>query len=174
MNNLEIQAIQTYQDIGGSLVVWATPKILTNIISSPEALADYLSEKWGITLGLDMIVDLNISNQPYLAYSTTYGQHPIVDKLGTLATLFPYARSVTTSGNPEDISLALLVSTSENAWAETELTGAGNNQVSPDEGKDLIGPVSLAYAGINNSTSARIVVVGNAEFATNALLFTIW
>lgn len=168
LSNLEIQAFQTYQDNGGSLVVWATPKILTNIGASPEALAEYLSEKWGITLGLDMIVDLNISNQPYLAFSTTYGRHPIVEKLGTLATLFPYARSVTTSGNPEEISLTLLVSTSENSWAETELTGPGNNQVSPDEGKDLIGPVSIAYAGTKDTTGARIVVVGNAEFATNA------
>jgi ABC-type uncharacterized transport system involved in gliding motility auxiliary subunit len=168
LNNSEIKAIQAYQDNGGSLVVWATPKILTNIGTSTEALSDFLLTKWDLSLGLDMIVDLNITDQPYLAYGTTHGKHPIVDKLGTLATIFPYARSVTTSENPEGITLTMLVSTSENSWAETELTGLGNNQVSPDEGKDLLGPVSLAYAGINNSTGARIVVVGNAEFATNA------
>jgi ABC-type uncharacterized transport system involved in gliding motility auxiliary subunit len=164
----EIRAIQAYQDNGGSLVVWATPKILTNIGTSTETLSDYLFSEWDLSLGLDMIVDLNITDQPYLAYGTTYGQHPIVENLGTLATIFPYARSVTTSGNPLDSTLTMLVSTSKNSWAETELTGLGNNQVSPDEGKDLLGPVSLAYAGINNSTGARIVVVGNAEFATNA------
>jgi len=163
----EIQVLQTYQDAGGSLIIWSTPKILTDIGDSPEHLAGFLSNAWGLQLGLDMIVDLNI-DPPIIAYGATYGQHPITEQISTLATLFPRARSVTTPGSPPNITLTPLVSTAENSWAETDITSLEGNQVSPDEGKDLLGPVTLAFAGENTLSGARLVVVGNAEFITNA------
>ena len=167
LNETELQVLKNYQDAGGALVIWSTPKILTDIGESTESLANYLSTNWGIALGNDMIVDLNI-DPPIIAYGATYAQHPITDNMTTLATLFPRARSVTSPGSPENVNLTLLISTAENSWAETEMSSLENNQVSPDEGKDLLGPVPLAYAGENSNTGARIVVVGNAEFATNA------
>lgn len=163
----EISLLKSYQDAGGSVVVWSKPKILTEIGQDEETLAAYISSNWGLQLGDDMIVDLNI-DPPIIAYGASYGKHPITENISTTATLFPRARSLTPAGSPENVTLTPLVSTSENSWAETELNGLDNNQVSPDAEKDLIGPVTLAYAGENNISGARIVVVGNVEFASNA------
>jgi ABC-type uncharacterized transport system involved in gliding motility auxiliary subunit len=163
----EIEAIKTYQDSGGALIVWSTPKVLTKIEETNEGFENFLSTYWGISLGNDMIVDLNI-DPPIIAYGSTYGKHPITENLATLATLFPRAHSVTALNALDNISLTLLVSTGENSWAETEISSIENNQVSPDADKDIIGPVPLAFAGENSVTDSKIVVVGNAEFAANA------
>jgi ABC-type uncharacterized transport system involved in gliding motility auxiliary subunit len=163
----EIEAIKTYQDSGGALIVWSTPKVLTKIEETNEGFENFLSTYWGISLGNDMIVDLNI-DPPIIAYGSTYGKHPITENLATLATLFPRAHSVTAPNALDNISLTLLVSTGENSWAETEISSIENNQVSPDADKDIIGPVPLAFAGENSVTDSKIVVVGNAEFAANA------
>jgi ABC-type uncharacterized transport system involved in gliding motility auxiliary subunit len=96
----------------------------------------------------------------------------ITEKIRGLVSIYPTARSV----QPEEDSafnLVRLVETSEQSWAETDLealqAAAGQNpQIQPDEGVDLIGPVTLAVTGEDAARQARIAVFGDAEFATNA------
>lgn len=168
-SDAEISALKAYQNAGGSLIIWSTPPLLQQMDGTVDLLAGYLNEAWGLILGNNLIVDLNV-NPPSVAYGASYGNHAITSKLGTMATLFPRAQSVTAPTTPSDVTVTLLVSTSQNSWAETDMTSIQNNQVSPDKNTDLLGPVSLAYAGTNNVTNARIVVIGNAEFASNSVI----
>jgi ABC-type uncharacterized transport system involved in gliding motility auxiliary subunit len=68
-----------------------------------------------------------------------------------------------------------LVLTSPQSWAETNLealTATGEEaeqmQIGPDEGEDIIGLVPLAVAADNYSSGARVVVFGDAEFASDS------
>jgi ABC-type uncharacterized transport system involved in gliding motility auxiliary subunit len=59
------------------------------------------------------------------------------------------------------------VNTRENSWGETDfqsLTAGG--QVGLDE-SEVQGPLTLALAGENNTSKARVVVFGTSAFATD-------
>ena len=67
----------------------------------------------------------------------------------------------------EGITQTELILTSQQSWAETDIASINSGQVAPDEGIDLMGPVSLAVAASNATSGARVLVVGDAEFVTN-------
>jgi hypothetical protein len=75
----EVDLLKEYVDAGGSLVVMQNPVLFTDFGNSPDPLAKYLTDEWGITLNDDVIIDLN-SQQPLYAVSAQYSQHPITTK----------------------------------------------------------------------------------------------
>lgn len=164
----EVSLISAYLDAGGALIVMEEPLPVTDFGEAADPLADYLAENWGLQPGIDIIVDLS-SNQPFVAVGSQYGSSPIVNDLQGLATLFPTARSVSVTAAANGSSPVTLVSTSSQAWAETDLEAIQNQnaQVEPNEGVDIIGPVPLAGASENFASGARVVVIGDSEFATD-------
>ncbi len=162
----EVKLLQAYLDKGGSLVVMEEPTFLTQFGNSPDPLADYLSQNWGVTLGNDMIVDLT-ANPPSVAVANEYGSHVITSKLNNTVTIFPTCRSVQTKP-VEGITQTILVKTSTRSWAETNLTDLQNNIVAFDQNTDLAGPVPLAVAAENSTNNGRVVVFGDSEFASDA------
>ncbi len=165
LTDSEVSLLSDFLNQGGSIVLLSEPVFITNT-TQPDPLSTYLETNWGISLGLDMIVDPEV-NPPLIAISQSYGMHPITRPLQNLATLFPTSRSVSQKNPPADISLTNLVSTSNLAWGETDLNSLRSNRVSPDKAVDTMGPVNLAIAGNNLSTNARVVVIGDADFGGN-------
>lgn len=165
----EISLISAYLDAGGALIVMYEPLPLTQFGEAQDFLTDYLASGWGITLGNDIVVDLS-SNQPFVAVANQYADHLIIQKIQGLVTVFPDARSVQASGADDDaITLTELVLTAPQSWAETNFNAlVANQEINPDEGEDLIGPVPVAVVGENLATGARIVVFGDSDFPTNA------
>jgi ABC-type uncharacterized transport system involved in gliding motility auxiliary subunit len=168
----EIDLLKGYLDGGGSLVAMEEPVLLTDFGDQADPLANYLVETWGITLGQDVVVDLS-SNQPFLAVANQYGQHVITEKIQGLVSFFPTARSVAPGGESQ-FNLIQLVLTSDQSWAETDLEalrasaqGGEQPQIQPDEGVDLIGPLSLAVVGEDPASGARLAVFGDSEFASD-------
>jgi ABC-type uncharacterized transport system involved in gliding motility auxiliary subunit len=89
-------------------------------------------------------------------------------------TVYPTTRSVTPSENTSEIQPQPLVSTSDRAWAETDLDAITNQtqsseppQIQADEGVDLIGPVSLAMTAEDTQKGSRLVVFGDSQFASD-------
>jgi ABC-type uncharacterized transport system involved in gliding motility auxiliary subunit len=168
----EVAKLKAFVDAGGSLIVMEEPIPVTDFGDSPDPLASYLSESWGITLGADMVID-QTSNQPFVAVANQYGDHPITQKMRGIVSFFPTARSVSTSSGTTDVNATTLVSTAQQSWAETDLAaltkqqGSNGPQIKPDPGVDLLGPVSIAVAAQNSTTNGRIVVFGDADFATD-------
>jgi ABC-type uncharacterized transport system involved in gliding motility auxiliary subunit len=70
--------------------------------------------------------------------------------------------------NPRGVTVQKLVSTSAQAWAETDIQSVKNNQVKLDAQVDLPGPVPLAGVGENLENKGRVVAIGNASFAANS------
>jgi len=159
----ELALLQTYLERGGRMLALIDPLQDTGL--------DGLLGRWGVELGNDIVVD-PARQLPFISaanlFVTTYTQHPVVEKMQTLMTLFPLARSVRPAKDLKDLSATSLAMTSPQGWGETE-TGATEFQYA--EGTDLKGPVSIATA-VETSASppTRLVVIGDSDFAVNGQL----
>ncbi len=169
----EVDMLSAFQEKGGALVVMEDPLPLTDFGKAPDPLADYLSKKWDIALGADIVVDLT-SQQPFAPYAARYGNSPITESLQNLTAQFPTVRSVkvlteTISG----VSPVELVFTAQQSWAETNLENlsAGQSNIGFDKDKDTPGPVSLAVSAENFQSKARVVVFGDSDFPLDANFF---
>ncbi len=164
----EVTLLGKYLDEGGSLVVMENPTAVTEFGDAADPLAGYLEKNWGITLNNDIIFDFS-SQQPLNAISSYANQHPITQNLSqNYSVIMPQARSIAISQPaPDGVTLTPLISTSENSWGETQLSGDPNEQYKYDEGVDFIGPLNMAVAGENTNTKGRMVVFGNSIFASD-------
>jgi ABC-type uncharacterized transport system involved in gliding motility auxiliary subunit len=178
----ELQALDRYLRGGGSLLVLADPFVITH-------LEDQL-ESWGVELGQDVVVDEQIQMflgpqigvQPIVSH---YGAHPITERMKGELTLFQVARSVRGAADAGD-GVVELLSTGERSWAESDLERfSKQGVVGLDPKVDRTGPVALAVArsfpvdaapvgavggggqGEANPREGRLVVVGDADFASN-------
>jgi ABC-type uncharacterized transport system involved in gliding motility auxiliary subunit len=171
LSNQEVKLLKDYLAEGHSVVNLSdSPYVNVSAGTDPATINDpmvpYLGASWGIDLVNDIIIDPNV-NPPYVAVASSYGSSPITNNLNNMATVFPTARSAAQGTIPGDVSQRLLASTSSNAWGETDFQSIKNNNISPDQGKDVMGPVPLAIAAMNTTTNARLVVIGDAVFATD-------
>jgi ABC-type uncharacterized transport system involved in gliding motility auxiliary subunit len=162
----EVTLLKGYLDKGGSVIYFAESPFVTNTIGVKDPLADYLATSWGIKLGVDVVIDPNV-NPKYVAVESTYGNHAITNKLNNAVSIYPTARSIEVGTVPSTVTQTILVQTAANAWGETDYTSVQAQTESPDPSKDNMGPVTLAMAATDSTTNARLVVVGDAEFASD-------
>lgn len=165
----EVDLLSTYVGSGGGLVVMCEPSIIAGFTKEEDPLAQYLGQTWGIDLGEDMVVDLT-SNQAFAPYAAQYGSHAITNKLERLASQFPTARSVSIEASPPGTSSVEIILTAGQSWAETNLSAleSDNPQIEFNEEEDRLGPLPLAVAAENFENDARVVVIGDSDFAIDA------
>jgi ABC-type uncharacterized transport system involved in gliding motility auxiliary subunit len=171
---VEHAALEAYLARGGSLMVLIDPRANTDLTADLE--------RWGVELGEDIIVDRALAlfgraTSPFAGgYST---EHDITREMRE-TTLFHLARSVQAS---EGSGLTELVFTGDSAWAERDLDTFFAEGTAELGGDDLPGPVALAVAGAPGviappsaegeapkPADARLVVYGDADFASNDLI----
>ncbi len=169
ISQAEVEIIDKFLSAGNGLIVMQEPLPLTDFGESQDPLALYLTEQWGLTLGRDVVID-QVSQRPLDAVGSVWGNHRIVNNLGTYVVVFPAARSVNLERAPSGVSQAQLVSTTSQAWAETDFESliSDRGEIIFDETVDLPGPVPLAAVSENFSTDARVVVYGDADFSVDA------
>ncbi len=160
----ELALLQGYLQQGGRVLAMIDPLANSGL--------DSLLERWGILLGMDVVVDPT-QRLPFISAAnlivTTYTDHPIVKQMKTLVTLFPLVRSVRpVQPIPKGLTVTPLAMTSKDGWGESNPT---DPHFKFDEGKDLKGPVSIAAASERTSPApTRLVVIGDADFVINAQL----
>jgi len=162
----EVTLLKDYVDNGGSLVVLEDPRYFTQFGDAADPIADYLSKEWGIVYNDDVVIDTVNQQNPFAAISSLYNpSHPITQNLTeNLFVIMPQARSLTISGEKENITQTWLISTTESSWGETaELSDT--EAPAFDAETDVQGPLYLAIAGENAVTTGRVVVFGNSLFA---------
>lgn len=164
LSQQEVDLIKAYQEKGGSLIYLTEPRPVTQFGDQPDPLETYLQTTWGIILNNDVIID-KTSSQAIVAVSQRFGSHPITQKMNTLAIVLPTARSIAVGSAPSGVDLTPLAFTAESAYGETDFEALKNNQTQFDQGKDIPGPLTLAVAGQNNNNKARVVVIGDSDFA---------
>ena len=176
----EKQAIAEYVDRGGHVFLLAEPR-------QDVGLVDLLNS-WYLMLDDDIVVDpgRNYIGDPLSPAPIPQPGHRISTSLPDV--LLPGSRSVTIkSGAGADFAMAPLLKSTDRAWGETNFAGAARF----DAGEDVQGPLNLAVAvnkteptpafnpgapptpapaaGVKTA-KGRLVVVGNAEFASNSYL----
>jgi len=142
-----------------------------------------LLETYGVTLGKDVIIDINPQGRmlgagPEIPVVADYQSHPITRDF-RYATFFPVARSITIKDKPpEGVTAQALARTSGESWAETNQEQIRTGQVKPDPG-EARGPLTIAAVATvdakdvpadRKGAKARVVVVGDSDFATNAFV----
>lgn len=167
LSNKEVSLLSDYLAKGGSLVLLSEPPALTDVKDQSDPLAEYLANTWKIQLGNDLVIDPGV-NPPVVAISDSYGSHAITEKMQGLATIFPTARSVVAGEGTDNLSLVTLVSASQSSWGETDTQSLETTSPVADPNSDLLGPVPLAVAATDQSTKARVVVVGDSDFASDS------
>jgi ABC-type uncharacterized transport system involved in gliding motility auxiliary subunit len=187
----ELKAVQAFVEQGGKLLVQLDP------FSAPS-LKEFLG-RYGIMVGNDVIVDQysRVLGGDYLMpVVSKYYSHPITRDF-TLASLFPYARSVdAVEKSPQGVTVQKLGETGPGSWAETDRGELNRGRLTFDKGKDRQGPVPVgvvATIDVKKATEtsteekkktekekeaekqsatkpARLVVYGNSVFASNNFL----
>jgi ABC-type uncharacterized transport system involved in gliding motility auxiliary subunit len=183
-------AIRDFVKTGGKAFVMVEPELEE---AYPNLVA--LLAEWTIEAGSDIVVDVSGMGQLFgiselAPMAMDYPWHPITKDF-RLPTVFGGARSVQAGkGTAEGVTAQDLVKTSAQSWAETDLAMKG--PIKFDEGKDRMGPISLAaVATVRGPAPAptplpspapspapeepkapegRVVAVGDADFASNSLL----
>lgn len=170
----EMEAVRSYLDKGGRLLVLTDPEVTSGI---EPLLAD-----WGVLLDQDLAIETSISlfgAGLEVVVARAYSTDQPITKDFTLNTAFPAVRSLRFDpAKAGAFKSDALVMTSEKSWGETDLK---NQQVAYDRLRDIKGPLTLAMtvqpappkkppAPADTkapSAAARLVVFGDSDFATN-------
>jgi len=196
LHPVEIEALDAFIAGGGRLLLLINPwRSATAGYARGEQLRPWIEERFGIAIGNDIVItdqrtnrwqaELTVDNTPFedveagfMDYRGAFNlKHPITRAFDQTIIL-QAMRSVTVSDKkPEGASIMELLRTPPDFWAETDTEKLlETGQAKWDEGERK-GPVPLAAAAIvpvdkANSPKgygdARVLVVGDADFAANA------
>jgi ABC-type uncharacterized transport system involved in gliding motility auxiliary subunit len=171
----ELQFINDYLNTGGSLLVMVDP--------APSPSLESFLKPWGVKVDNDIVLDVSGAGRlmgagPSIPLVLQYENHKITDRFRAM-TFFPLVRSIDAESSvPSGVTVESLFKSNPESWGETDIK---NNQASFDEKSDLKGPLSLAVAATKDvraasetstAARARIVAVGDSDFATNAYFAT--
>ena len=157
----EQTAMDAYLSSGGELFALLDPLSKNNL--------DGFFAKWGVVLEQDIVVDPSSAVGPAIPIVDQYLPHAITDKFN-LATFYSLVRSV--SFDPalaNQFRFDSFLQTGQNSWRTTRI-GNGDISINPD--LDTKGPIVIGgvFSSKDNASKMQIVVIGDSDFATNALV----
>lgn len=165
----EAAMIGKYLDAGGKAELLLDPET--------EPGLDDVLKAWNVELGNDVVIDSSglgrlFGAGPEIPLARPSASHQITRDLETSAVFFPLARSVSARSGGS-VSPTEILETTDRSWAEVDIEALKKGgEVRLDEGKDKRGPVSIGVAASNTAgdKEARLVVIGDSDFAANGNL----
>ncbi len=202
----DIYALDEYVKRGGRLLVMVDPQMLDPAQAALdnakiiENMRPWLQERFGVVVGMDLVIsratggmtnmlipDFNqvekhgkeyaTERDPYGEFRGSFnGRHPITRSMDSSLVL-DRVRSVTFDDSmPDGTGGAVLLRTTPDTWAETDLALLAQGTVNADTG-EMMGPVPIAVAATYRTDEptpdksgvkvARIVVVGDTDLSAN-------
>lgn len=158
----EYEIINNYLNKGGQLLVLLEPFVKINI--------NKFLNKWGIKTSNKFVIDTGSSYwfQPIIPLITEYNFHKITEGL-KYATFFPTLAPVEIMDDkPEGVNIQEIAKTTSDSWIEWDLN---SKKIKYNAGIDKKGPITAIASvtkKINDEKEARIVVVGDSDFASNS------
>jgi ABC-type uncharacterized transport system involved in gliding motility auxiliary subunit len=157
----EVAMVSKYLDGGGKALIMIDPQ------TDPK-LSDVLSA-WNIAANDNVVVDASGVGQlfgtgPAIPIVIDYGDSPITKTLQGQMTFFPLARTITAVDKTKTAPVETdLLKTSARSFTVPKL----ENKVTFDP--KTAGPLTLGIAatGKENDANARLVVIGDSDFASN-------
>lgn len=162
----EAQRLATFVQDGGAVLILADPQVQTGL--------EPVLQPWDIRLRDDLVLDpsRNLMGRPNLVMvqGEGYQPHTVTKDLGSITSIFPDARSIST-GTPATGTLTAspLVQTTAEAWGETTLEALQSEppELGPD---DQAGPLLLAVAAEGGTDVGRLVVFGTSALVADGFL----
>jgi ABC-type uncharacterized transport system involved in gliding motility auxiliary subunit len=160
----EAAMVGKYLDGGGKLFLLADPGTHTGLSS---VLAG-----WNVNLGDNVVIDASgvgrlFGTGPAVPLVHDFGDSPITEGFSDSMTFFPLARTVGIA-NPSKTTpqMVELLKTSPESFTKPKIVG---KTVSFDPKTDQRGPLTLGITAEQkeDGKQARLVVIGNSEFAAN-------
>ena len=174
----EVDILAAYLDDGGRLMILADPPLALerdNFMDDDDPLAAYLSEHFGVRFRNDVVVSQFSFRQVFEPISDRVaGNHPITQGLQQQPVVFFVARTVEALPEaPEGVFTTNLVFSADGDYAEKDIAGLLQNPpvYANDPDVDTQSPLALAASvqrNIGADDEARIVLVGDSDFATNS------
>ncbi len=170
----EISLLRDFLDGGGRLMLLLDPLFETGL--------EGLAAAYGITPRNDVILDrqMRLFQGSVLGLDPVvldYGVHEITKKFGENPAIFHTARSLNTDGATklEGVVVEPFLHTSGESWGETDFDffTTENSEPMLDEATDTRGPLILGATATrklgdgDNAKTAKLVVIGDADFAAN-------
>ncbi|HKQ85784.1 MAG TPA: Gldg family protein [Candidatus Acidoferrales bacterium] len=160
----EEQIVSKYIGSGGKALIMVDPQ------TDPQ-LNDIFTA-WNINVGNNVVIDASgigrlLGAGPAIPLVADYGDSPITKTLERQMTFFPLARTVSLADKSKtDPQAVELLKTSAQSFTTPKLA----SQVKYDSKTDQLGPLSLGVAasGLGSDLKARLVVIGNSDFASNS------
>lgn len=158
---------KNYLDKGGRILLMAEPN---TDLGLTETLKD-----WGVEVVNDVVLEptQNFYGNTPAPVITDFPDTPVTSKMQGLQVFFPYVRSIKAAEGSDKQQTALFTTTAE-ACEKTDFAKLSNDPAIQCDAADPKGPFVLGYAiegagtgGSNPDARSRLIVLGNATFATN-------
>ncbi|HKS81820.1 MAG TPA: Gldg family protein [Candidatus Acidoferrales bacterium] len=167
----EVQEISKYLSGDGKALIEIDP------LSEPKHVDSNLNsifEAWNINVGDNIVIDASgmgrlFDTGPEYPIVHDYGDNPVTKSLAGSMTFFPLARTVSQADKSKsDPEIMEILKTSENSFTIPKLN-PGQHEIRFDPKTDQRGPLDLGIAAnrVNGSTNARLIVIGDSDFASN-------
>ena len=173
-----INVLDRFLARGGSLLIMIDAEAGSNrFLSESDPFNEYLWTNFGLR-AMDAVAIDAVSNAgtelDLLSYATSDGS-TITARINNpedpqSRVLFRVARAILIDPTPP-VSNGMVMATSEMSYGETDLANLlGSNSYSFDANEDLVGPVNVAAWANNEANGARVLLVGDTDWATNGLV----
>ncbi|MCP5098026.1 MAG: GldG family protein [Chloroflexi bacterium] len=174
MQQEEVAAIKTYLDQGGTAFI-ARDAIENEGRLRVEggAFTTYLADEWGVTWRPDFVIE-QVFAQAGQSFGlsflgASYGVSTITTDLEQFGTIFDIARSLQLTP-PDEVARVNLITTSDQAWGETDFNGLSAGIAEPNPELDAVGALTIAASLENRESNGRLIIVGDTNFMDNTLL----
>ncbi|HEY4950360.1 MAG TPA: GldG family protein [Candidatus Acidoferrales bacterium] len=155
-----------FLDAGGEALIMVDP--------ATDPKLDDLFHAWNVDVGSNVVVDASGMGQlfgggPIIPVVQDFGSSPITKGFQGSVAFFPLARTASIADKSKSIPQTVeLLKTSERSFTIPKLE-PGQKKISFDSKTDKIGPLSLGVAANRKvgDKDARLVVIGNSQFAAN-------
>jgi ABC-2 type transport system permease protein len=176
LTEAETGVISRYMASGGGLFL--LPDVTYNdnpFMAESGAFNTYLWETFGVR-ALDAAVidpDASAASQLDIISAVVFTESPIAARVNPEAgtqTLFRVARVVEADlvTTPPNVANGRIIMTTPFGYGERNLSALGaTNTFGFNEGEDIPGPVTTAVWATNQTTGARIVLIGDSDFISN-------
>jgi gliding motility-associatede transport system auxiliary component len=163
----EAAMIGKYLDRGGKAMLLIDPE------TDPQL--DEVLKNWNIQSSENVVLDVSGVGQMFGAGAlapvvSEYGSHTITKDFGRTMSVFSEARAIKVT-NGAGANTTPLLTTSEQSYAKDKITPGKDPVFEP--GKDQKGPLTLGAAaskGVDAKKEARLVVIGDSDFASNGVI----
>jgi hypothetical protein len=177
LGEAEVTVLDEYLQRGGSLFIMADAVFVDNpFLQENGIFSQYLWNTFGLRPLDAIVVDppMGVRTPVDIQSAAVFTGNPIASRLDsdTAQLQFNIVRPIQINTTPPaNTTNGQIILSSDQSFAERNLAAFGqSNTINFDDGQDIRGPFATVAWADNQTTGAKILLTGDADFATNGLV----